>query len=91
MPRIYKKRGSSVKGKVALEAIKEKKTVAELCSEYSVAASQVFAWKKKLEEECSKIFDDEKGNDHQEEIDRLHRVIGQITAERDFLEHVLKR
>lgn len=91
MPRIYKKHGSSFKSKVALAAVKEKKTVAELCSEYGIAPSQVFTWKKKLEEECSKIFDDEKSKNHQEEIDRLHRVIGQITAERDFLEHVLKR
>jgi transposase len=91
MPRIYKRRGSTIKAKIALEAIKEKKAVQELCSEYSVSASQIFAWKKKLEEECDKIFEDEKSKDHQGEIDRLHRVIGQITAERDFLEHVLKR
>jgi hypothetical protein len=31
MARIYKKHGSSFKSKVALEALKEKKTVAELC------------------------------------------------------------
>lgn len=29
------------------------------------------------------------GKDHKEEIDRLHRVIGQITAERYFLERAL--
>lgn len=91
MPRIYKKRASSVKGKVALEAIKEKKTTAELCQEYGVVASQIFAWKKQLEEEVGKIFEDGKSKNHQDEIDRLHRVIGQITAERDFLELVLKR
>ncbi len=35
-------------------------------------------------------FDKNNGKDHQEEIDRLHRVIGQLAAERDFLDHVLK-
>jgi len=90
MPKIYKKRGGSFKSKVALEAIKEKKTTAELCQEYSVAASQIFAWKKQLEDNCAQIFEG-KQDDHKAEIDRLHRVIGQLAAERDFLENVLKR
>lgn len=90
MAKIYKKHGSSFKSKVALEAIKEKKTTAELCQEYSVAASQISIWKKQLEEGSSQIFENKQGNNHQEEIDRLHRVIGQLTVERDFLERVLK-
>jgi hypothetical protein len=52
MARIYKRHGSLFKAKVALEALKEKKKVAELCQEYSVASSQIFAWKKQLEESC---------------------------------------
>ena len=91
MARIYKKHGSSFKCKVAIEALKEKKTTSELCQEYSIAASQISAWKKQLEENASAIFESKQGNDHKAEIDRLHRVIGQITAERDFLERVLKR
>jgi transposase len=91
MARIYKRHGSTVKSKVALEALKGNKTVAELCQEYGVASSQIPAWKKQLEESCEKIFENNQKNNHQEEIDRLHRVIGQITAERDFLERVLKR
>jgi transposase len=91
MARIYKKRGSELKAKIAIEALKEKKPVGQLCQEYSVSASQICEWKKKLEEECAKLFDDKQKNNHKEEIDRLHRVIGQLTAERDFLERVLKR
>jgi transposase len=91
MARKYKKHGNSFKAKVALEAIKEKKTVADLCQEYALSASQIFAWKKQLEEGCNKVFEDKQKDDHQGEIDRLHRVIGQLTAERDFLGHVLKR
>jgi transposase-like protein len=45
MARIYKKHGSLFKSRVALETLKEKKTVAELCQEYSISASQIFAWK----------------------------------------------
>lgn len=90
MKRIYKKHGSNFKAKVALEAIKEQKTLGELSQEYCVAPSQVSAWKKQLGDEAGKIFEDKKEKDHQGEIDRLHRVIGQITAERDFLERALK-
>lgn len=91
MAKIYKKRGSALKSKVALEAIKGNKTTAELCQEYSVASCQIFAWKKQLEENCEVLFEDTQKNNHREEIDRLHKVIGQLAAERDFLEHVLKR
>lgn len=91
MAKIYKRRGSTLKSKVALEAIKGTKTVAELCQEYSVASSQIFLWKKQLEDGCERLFEDTKKDNHKEEVDRLHKVIGQLAAERDFLEHVLKR
>lgn len=91
MARIYKKHGSSFKSKVALEALKGNRTVAELCQEYSVSSSQISAWKKQLEERSVSVFEDNQKNSSQEEIDRLHKVIGKITAERDFLERVLKR
>lgn len=91
MAKKYKRHTSSFKAKVSLEAIKEKKTTADLCQEYGLAQSQIFAWKKQVEEECPIIFENKQRDNHKEEIDRLHRVIGQLTAERDFLDHVLKR
>lgn len=91
MAKKYKKHTSSFKAKVSLEAVREKKTVADMCQEYGLSASQIFAWKKQLEETCSAIFESGQANNHKEEIDRLHRVIGQLTAERDFLDLVLKR
>lgn len=90
MTKKYKKHSGEFKAKVALEALKEQKTVAEICQEYEISASQVFAWKKQLEESGNLVFE-EKKKDQKGEIDRLHRVIGKLTAERDFLEHVLKR
>jgi len=55
-----------------------------------VASSQISAWKKQLENGAHALFENKKQKDPQEEIDKLHRVIGKITAERDFLERVLK-
>lgn len=91
MARIYKKHGSNFRLKVALEAIKGKRTLAELCQEFGVAASQISTWKKQVEDGAQVLFDSNRPKSHQEEVDKLHRVIGKITAERDFLERVLKR
>ena len=87
---IRKQHSSSFKLKVALAAIKGQKTTVELCQEFSIAASQIYAWKKQLEDGAAAVFESKK-RDPQEEVDKLHRVIGKITAERDFLERALKK
>jgi len=86
---MRKNYSNSFKFKVALEALKGNKTVAELCSKFGVVSSQIYLWKRQLEEHGEKIFSDKKRLDHHGEIDRLHRVIGKIAAERDFLSRVL--
>jgi transposase len=91
MPKIRKTHGSGFKLKVALEAIKQTKTVAELCQEFGVNSSQIYAWKKLVEDEGMTLFEDKRTKNNQDEIDKLHRVIGQVTVERDFLERVLKK
>lgn len=89
MTRIYKKHGSKFKAKVALAAIKEQKTLSELSKEHNIAATQISTWKKIAEEKLSDLFETKQETDYKAEIDRLHRVIGQVTAERDFLERAL--
>ena len=86
---IHKKHSATFKLKVALKAIKGEKTVAELCSEFGVVASQLYAWKKQLEEQGESVFADRRAADQKSEIDRLLRIIGQVTAERDFLSRAL--
>ena len=87
--KIRKKHNNSFKLKVALEATRGNKTLAEMCQEFGVASSQIYSWKKQLEEHGGEIFADKRHADHKNEIDRLHRVIGKITVERDFLSYVL--
>ena len=89
MTRIYKKHSSKFKAKVAIEAMKEQKTLGELSKEYSVASTQISTWKRHAEETMSSLFEAKPEVDHKAEIDRLHRVLGQVTAERDFLERAL--
>ena len=93
MVKRYNKHSSSFRLKVALEAIKEKKTTAELIQEFGITSSQLFAWNKQLIDEGTKVFEEKKKNEkkHKDEIARLQRVIGKQTAEIDFLEDVLNR
>lgn len=75
------------KAKVALAAVSESKTLAELASEYKVHPSQISNWKQALLEHAPNLF----GKGKKKEVDRdaevaeLHRVIGKLKAENDFL------
>jgi len=89
---IKKRYSNEYKLKVAIAAIKGDKTVAQLSSEFGIMSSQIYAWKQQLLENGAKIFADKrKAENRQENEDKLHRIIGQLTVERDFLARVLNR
>lgn len=74
------------KFKVALESIKGEKTTAELCNEYGVVSSQIFKWKKQLQEQGFSVFKQETmQEDQSKQIEKLHATIGRLTVENDFL------
>ena len=91
MARQYKKHSALFKSKIAIEGIKEQKILSQLSQEYSVATTQISTWKNQLEERAKAVFETKEEVDHKEEIDKLFRIIGQVTAERDFLERALNR
>jgi len=88
----YTNYSSEFKFKVALEALKGTRTIAELCQEYRLAASQIYDWKSRLKELGASIFTTKaipKSNDA--EIERLHATIGKLKVECDFLSKALGR
>ena len=90
--RSYKKHDSKFKLKIALEAIKGDKSVDELCAEYNVLTSQVYAWKKQLEENGDVIYADKRKIEQPHDNEKkLQEALVKVTAERDFLERVLNR
>ena len=91
MSGIRKKFGKEYKAKVALEAVKGLKTVAELSSDYGVHANQIFKWKKDMLEQLPGIFAGRDGKDKDKDalIDRLYRQIGELQVENDWIKKKL--
>ena len=87
-----KRHTAKFKFAVALEAVKETKTLFELASQYGIHATQISLWKKQLLEAGEGIFIPQRknpGNGQQKKLDELHRTVGEITVERDWLKKKL--
>ena len=76
------------KAKVALEAFKGEKTLAQLSSEFRVHANQIGQWRNQLLKELPNLFSDrrKKRDRNQEDlVSELYRQIGQLKVELDWL------
>jgi putative transposase len=81
-----RKHSPQFKSKVALAALKEEKTLAQLSSEYGVSPIQISRWKKQLLQGCSELFQ-RKGQtlDPEGLTAPLYEEIGRLKMELDWL------
>ncbi|PIE51970.1 hypothetical protein CSA37_02675 [Candidatus Fermentibacteria bacterium] len=85
---MRKNYSAEFKARVALEALKGDKTLAELASHYEVHPNLIRSWKKKLLEEMSGIFSDKRKREkktNEDDKTRLFEEIGRLKVENDWL------
>lgn len=75
------------KAKVAIEAIKEIRTVNEIASQFQIHPNQVSIWKKQLSENASNVFTDgrKKKKEDKPSEEQLYQQIGQLKVELEWL------
>ncbi len=88
MRKLRKRHDAAFKAKVALEAVKGEKTIAQLSSEYGVHPNQIGQWRKRLLKELPALFSDKRKKaeqDNEELENELYRQIGQLKVELEWL------
>ena len=89
-----RKFSADFKAKVALEAIKNQKTLAQLSQQYQVNPITISKWKAEMIERAADVF---KGSHTREEspssveAEKLYAQIGQLKVENDFLKKSARR
>lgn len=87
-----RKHTPAFKAKVALAAIQEQQSIAEISRKYGVHSNQVTKWRKQLLDNLPSLFErqNSEGDSSEREGDLLKKI-GELTVERDFLSRVLGR
>lgn len=94
MSGIRKNHSADFKAQVALAAIREDATIAELSARFGVHSTLIHQWKREALARMSEIFSGKQAiqeANHINDIKELHAKIGQLTVEKDFLETAPRR
>ena len=92
MKKTRRKFTAAFKAQVAIEAIQERKTLAEISEQYEVHPNMIQRWKKEFESRSSEIFETKsQTNDFEAEREKLYAKIGQLEMEKEWLKKISRR
>jgi len=82
---------ASFKARIAIEALREEKSLAQLASKYDIHANQISAWKRQAREGLVDVFGrgEKKAADSEELSAQLFEEIGRLKMELDWLKKKL--
>ena len=83
-----KRHSAAFKAKVALEAVKQTRTVAELAKVFQVHPVQISQWKRQLLDGAESLFGDGRRREHDESLAiqaQLYEQIGRLNMEVEWL------
>jgi len=88
MPRTRRRFDAGFKAKVALEAVRELKTVSEIAKQFRVHPNQVTLWKKQLLSGAGQVFESSGSSaskSDEPEASELYEQIGRLKVELEWL------
>jgi len=91
MKQKRRKFSGAFKAKVAIEALKERETLAELSKRFEVHPNMISKWKQEFLEKSAEVFDKKSDSETEVDADKLYSKIGQLEMENDFLKKSLKK
>ena len=79
------------KARIAMEALRGVKTIAEIAAENNLHPTQITRWKAELTEGAAALFERKNAPDLEKRhlethCERLERKVGQLVVEKEFLE-----
>jgi transposase len=91
MKKTRRKFSGVFKAKVAIEALKERETLAEISKRYEVHPNIISKWKQEFLERAGDVFEKKPESGSEVDLDKLYAKIGQLEIENDFLKKSLKK
>lgn len=88
MPRTRRRFDAGFKAKVAVEAVRELKTISEIAQQFKVHPNQVTLWKKQLLAQAAEVFESgtaKSAKSDEPEAAELYEQIGRLKVELEWL------
>lgn len=85
MKATRRKFSAGFKAKVAIEALKERESLAELSKRFEVHPNMISKWKQEFIEHGAEVFEKKKEVEDGVDLEKLYTKIGELEMENDFL------